>query len=164
MTKIGLLTCQRLPNLTDADQTLIPLFAQHNIIAEAVIWDDATINWQNYDLLIIRNTWDYYVKSQEFGQWMNLIETQNVVILNSIEVVRQNIHKFYLKEFQENGVKIIPTLFSSASSPITFEDLLATQWDKVVIKPAISAGSYQTEVYSMSELTKQKLEEIIVGK
>ena len=51
---IGLITCAKLPNLTPADQLLIPELAKHNINAQSVIWTDNTINWDDFDYLIFR--------------------------------------------------------------------------------------------------------------
>ena len=65
--KIALLTCERLPNLTEYDQLLIPELAKYNIQSKAVIWDDKTVNWSDYDYLIFRNTWYYYEKETEFN-------------------------------------------------------------------------------------------------
>ena len=94
--KIALLTCQRLPNLTPADQLLIPELAKHKIRAEAVIWDDPKVIWTDFDYLIFRNTWDYYEKESQFNLWLDTIKKLKVKTLNSIEVIEQNKHKFYL--------------------------------------------------------------------
>ncbi|HEY9044671.1 MAG TPA: hypothetical protein VIN08_02200 [Ohtaekwangia sp.] len=163
MPVIGLLTCQRLPQLHEADQALIPLFASKGITAKPVIWNDEDVRWEDYDCLIIRNTWDYYTQSDTFIAWLKRMGEKNVKLFNPVRIVQQNLHKFYLRTFEENGVRIIPTLFSSAASPISFEALQVKQWGKIVIKPAISAGSYLTTTFELSELTKQSFEEIVAG-
>jgi hypothetical protein len=58
--KIAILTCEKLPDLTQNDQLLIPALAKVNIAATAVIWNDKTVNWSDFDYLIFRNTWDYF--------------------------------------------------------------------------------------------------------
>ncbi|MBP6584199.1 MAG: hypothetical protein KA215_00855, partial [Flavobacterium sp.] len=67
---VGILTCARLPELLESDQKLIPLFSNENITAKAVIWDDESINWTEFDYLIFRNTWDYYQKEIAFNHWL----------------------------------------------------------------------------------------------
>jgi glutathione synthase/RimK-type ligase-like ATP-grasp enzyme len=163
MFTIALLTCQRLSNLTEPDQSLIPLFRNHGITAEPVIWNDPNIDWKKYDYLIIRNTWDYYTQSDAFIKWLNALRDQKIRMLNPIDVVLNNMHKFYLRDFQQNGVQIISTLFSDKSSPISFEKLTEKSWQKIVIKPAISAGSYLTKTFETSELTKASFDEIVEG-
>ncbi|HJS00019.1 MAG TPA: hypothetical protein VJ780_03700, partial [Flavobacterium sp.] len=109
--KIALLTCEKFPNLTPSDQLLIPALAKYDIEAKAEIWDDTSVNWTNYDYLIFRNTWDYYEKEEKFNLWLDQIEKLGIKTLNSLEIIQQNKHKFYLKSLQEKGVKIIPTYF-----------------------------------------------------
>jgi glutathione synthase/RimK-type ligase-like ATP-grasp enzyme len=150
--KIALLTCQKLPNLLETENQLIPELAKHNILAKAVIWDDQTINWKDFDLLIFRNTWDYYEKQIEFDAWLEKIKKLKIRTLNSIEIIYQNKHKFYLKEFQKDGFKIVPTIFIEKTSHLNIRKVIPTHWKKAVIKPAYSAGSYQTQVFELSEI------------
>jgi glutathione synthase/RimK-type ligase-like ATP-grasp enzyme len=163
MSNIALLTCQRLPDLFETDQTLIPLFKQRGINAEAAIWDDPAIDWKKFDALVIRNTWDYYTKSDAFISWLKYIRDNKIMMFNSAEVVLQNIHKFYLRDFEKQGIRIIPTIFSDRRESVSLDTLKQKQWNTVVIKPAISAGSYQTKTYSLNELSQQSLDEVLSG-
>ncbi len=149
--KIGLLTCQRLSQLTPADQLLIPEFAKYDCNAEAVIWDDPLVDWQQFDYLIFRNTWDYYEKEIAFNTWLDSIKKKGIPTLNSIEVIQKNKHKFYLKDLQRQGIKIIPTVFIEKTADLQLSKLLPNHWKKAVIKPAFSAGSYLTEVFTPDE-------------
>ncbi|WP_339889151.1 ATP-grasp domain-containing protein [uncultured Flavobacterium sp.] len=150
--KIALLTCQALPNLTDSDQLLIPALAKHNIEAYPVIWDDKTIIWTDFDYLVFRNTWDYFEKEEEFNSWLNSLKKLGIKTLNSIEIIEQNKHKFYLKDLEQKGIKIIPTQFISKTNHQNLKEILPKHWKKSVIKPAFSAGSYLTEVFNNDNL------------
>ncbi len=152
--KIALLTCQRLPDLTTADQLLIPELANHNIQAEAVIWDNPNVNWTNFDYLIFRNTWDYYEKESQFNLWLSTIKKLGIKTLNSIEIVEQNKHKFYLRELQNQNTTIIPTVFIEKTKHLNLAEIIPSHWKKAVIKPAFSAGSYLTEVFEIAEIDK----------
>ncbi len=152
--KIGLLTCEKLPDLTPADQLLIPALAKHNIIAKAVIWDDKSINWKDFDYLVFRNTWDYFEKESAFNLWLDQIEKLGVKTLNPIEVIKQNKHKFYLRDLQKNGIQIIPTVFIDKTQSLNLSELIPPHWKKAVIKPAFSAGSYQTAVFDVVDINK----------
>lgn len=158
---IALLTCERLPELNPADRALIPLFAEKDIVAVPVIWNAPGVRWQDFSALIIRNTWDYYQQADAFRNWLNAIESLGVPMLNPAPVVKDNMHKFYLKRFQEKGVAIIPTLFSPATAPLEYETLLAQGWNKVVIKPAISAGSFLTSTYELAVTTRDHFQEVV---
>lgn len=152
--KIALLTCGKLPELTPQDQLLIPELAKHNITATAVIWDDASINWSDYNYLVFRNTWDYFEKETEFNLWLDQIEQLGIKTLNPIAIIKQNKHKFYLREMEQQGIKILPTVFIDKTNNLNLKELIPFHWKKAVIKPAFSAGSYLTEVFETAEADK----------
>jgi len=150
--KIAILTCEKLPDLNPEDQNIITELAKHNIEAKAVIWDDKTVNWTDYDYLIFRNTWDYFEKETEFKIWLNQIEKLGIKTLNPIAIIQQNIHKFYLRDLQKLGVTILPTVFIDKTNHLNLTELIPSHWKRAVIKPAFSAGSYLTEVFNVSEI------------
>ncbi len=160
--KIALLTCEALPNLTIADQLLIPALAKHNIDAKAVVWDNKTVDWTGFDALIFRNTWDYYEKQSEFMDWLNHIEKQGIKTLNSLAIIKKNVHKFYLKALQQQNITIIPTVFIEKTPTLNLSEITPKHWEKAVIKPAFSAGSYQTKLFEAAniETINQEYQEI----
>ena len=160
-TTVALLTCERLPELNPADRALIPLLAGQDIVAVPVVWDTPDVRWQDFSALIIRTTWDYYKQADAFRQWLNVIEETGVPVFNPVSVVRDNMHKFYLKRFQEEGIVIVPTLFSSADAPLKYETVLSQGWEKLVIKPAVSAGSFLTDTYASNALTHDRFQALI---
>lgn len=163
---IALLTCERLPNLTEYDQLLIPELAKHNIQSKAVIWNDKSVNWNDYDYLIFRNTWDYYEKETEFNHWLNHIEELGIKTLNALEIIQQNKHKFYLQTLEKQGLKILPTVFIKKTTKLNLPEIIPNHWKKAVIKPAFSAGSYLTEVFDVIDIekTNQQYQSIAVQK
>lgn len=149
--KIGILTCARLPELLASDQKLIPLFAKENCTAKAVVWDDESVEWTEFDYLIFRNTWDYYQKETAFNLWLDKIESLGIKTFNPISVIQQNKHKFYLKELEKEGISILPTIFLEKNSSSNLQTLIPESWEKIVIKPAFSAGSYLTKLMDRNE-------------
>jgi glutathione synthase/RimK-type ligase-like ATP-grasp enzyme len=145
MQKIGLVTCEKHPNGIPSEINLPSEFKEKGINAEFVVWSDASIDWKSYDNLIIRSTWDYYTREAEFRAWLKKIIELGVPLFNPPVVIFDNMHKFYLREFANAGIKIIPTIFSDEKDVI--EKIEAMLWNKIVIKPAVSAGSYLTEVF-----------------
>ena len=152
--KIALLTCEKLPELTEADKLLIPALAKFNITATAMIWDDKNVNWSEFDYLIFRNTWDYFEKESEFNLWLDQIEQLGIKTLNSIDIIKRNKHKFYLREMEKQGIKILPTIFIDKTDLLEIDKKIPHHWKKAVIKPAFSAGSYQTEVFEPKDAQK----------
>jgi glutathione synthase/RimK-type ligase-like ATP-grasp enzyme len=152
--KIALLTCEKLPDLTPQDRPLIAELAKYGITATAVIWDDPSINWSDFDYLVFRNTWDYFEKETEFNLWLDQIEKLGIKTLNPIAIIKQNKHKFYLRVMEQQGVKILPTLFIDKATDLNLKELMPSHWNKAVIKPAFSAGSYLTEVFEAADTEK----------
>jgi glutathione synthase/RimK-type ligase-like ATP-grasp enzyme len=152
--KIALLTCEKLPDLTPQDRPLIAELARHDITATAVIWDDPSINWSDFDYLVFRNTWDYFEKETEFNLWLDQIEKLGIKTLNPIAIIKQNKHKFYLREMEQQGIKILPTLFIDKTTNLNLKELMPSHWKKAVLKPAFSAGSYLTEVFEAADVEK----------
>jgi len=149
--KIAILTCEKLPDLTQNDQLLIPALAKVNIAATAVIWNDKTVNWSDFDYLIFRNTWDYFEKEAEFNLWLDQIEQLGIKTLNSIDIIKKNKHKFYLRDMEKQRIKILPTVFLDKTDKLDLDKVMPAHWKKAVIKPAFSAGSYQTEVFESKD-------------
>ncbi len=152
--KIAILTCDQLPELTQEDQLLLPELAKNNIEATAEIWNDAEVNWKSFDYLVFRNTWDYFEKETEFNLWLDQLEKLGIKTLNPIDVIKKNKHKFYLREMEQQGVPILPTIFIDRTDKLDLNKIIPTHWKKAVIKPAFSAGSYQTEVFELKDLEK----------
>jgi glutathione synthase/RimK-type ligase-like ATP-grasp enzyme len=156
--KIALLTCEALPDLYQTDQSLIPELAKHNVIAKAAIWNDKTINWNDFDYLIFRNTWDYFEKESQFNAWLDYIQQSGIKTLNAIEIIQRNKHKFYLRDLEKQGIKILPTAFIDKTPSLDLASIIPESWEKAVIKPAYSGGSYLTEVFEINQLQEINLQ------
>lgn len=161
MKKIAIITYPKIPNLSEADQALIPLFLEKGFLAEPKCWGDLTTDWQQYEFLLFRSTWDYHLRETEFKAWLDFLDNQGVRIVNSSTVIKRNMHKFYLQELESKGIQIIPTLFSSSLSPISLDAIKDKNWTRIVIKPAISAGAYLTEVIDVEPLTDRVFHAIL---
>ena len=161
MKKIAIITYPKIPNLSEADQALIPLFLEKGFLTEPKCWGDLTTDWQQYEFLLFRSTWDYHLRETEFKAWLDFLDNQGVRIVNSSTVIKRNRHKFYLQELENKGIQIIPTLFSSSLSPISLDAIKDKNWTRIVIKPAISAGAYLTEVIDVEPLTDRVLHAIL---
>jgi glutathione synthase/RimK-type ligase-like ATP-grasp enzyme len=152
MTKIALLTCDQFPDLIPADQKLISLLHSRKIIADAVIWNDPSVTWHDYDALLFRSTWDYFLMDDLFTLWLDKMETLGIPTYNSVPVIKKNKHKFYLSEMAEAGIRIIPSVFIPKTPSLDLSQLLPASWHKAVIKPAVSAGSYLTKMFDMENV------------
>lgn len=108
--------------------------------AEVVVWHDPTVDWSAFDLVVIRSTWDYFDRLDEFLEWAERVHEVSRII-NSPSVIRWNSHKGYLVELGEAGIPVLPSLMLARGVGDAVERMVATGWDEVVIKPAVDGGA-----------------------
>ena len=52
-----------------------------------------------------------------------------------------------MRTLEKRGIQILPTIFIEKTNQLDISKMLPESWEKAVIKPAFSAGSYLTEVF-----------------
>lgn len=160
--KIALATFNQIFELNEDDKIFAKNLTQNDLEFEVVDWENENISWQRFDLVLIRTCWNYFKKPQKFLLWLESLHKQNIKIQNSFEVVKWNINKTYLKFFATKGFKITPTIwFESKKDFQIFTVLRETGWKKLVVKPMISGGAFETYVVTKENALelKPKLEE-----
>ncbi len=119
--------------------------------ADITVWDDERIDYSDYDLAIIRSCWDYDMRVEEFLDKMKQI-SQKTHLVNSYKLIENNSDKRYLKELQDRGIRIIPTIIAEQPKEIKIPSL----WKKVVVKPTVSASGKDTYLCEGKEFEKIK--------
>src|SRR2546423_10132868 len=147
--RVGLVTYSGEPTLTEDDRLLIPGLAMLGVEGLPVIWDDKRERWRECDALVLRSTWDYHLRPDEFRGWIDAVERAGLQLWNSPEVVRWNMHKRYLLDLEQRGVRIPETILVERGSEKSLESVLP--WDDAVVKPAISASATNTWRVILSE-------------
>jgi O-ureido-D-serine cyclo-ligase len=141
----------------DLDEDLPPLFAaltRAGAAVRVVDWDDAGIDWANFDLALLRSTWDYSMRMPEFLAWAERA-SQSTHLVNPLPMVRWNTDKHYLDELMHADVRTVPTTFvepgeSAAQAMNAF--LVQHAATEFVVKPAVSSGSRDAQRYGRREL------------
>ena len=146
--RLALATCAELPDLDQDDHALRDALTQRGIAHEAVVWDDPTVDWGAYPHVVIRSTWDYTERPAQFADWTRRVERTST-LLNPAAAVGWNIDKNYLRDLENTGVPIVPTIwldpernFDSRAIHTRFP-----AFGDFVIKPTVSAGSRDTGRY-----------------
>ena len=62
MKKIAIATCAEIPALIPSEQSIIKELAKQGYNAQPVVWTDTSIDWKQFELVIIRSVWDYFQK------------------------------------------------------------------------------------------------------
>jgi glutathione synthase/RimK-type ligase-like ATP-grasp enzyme len=131
--RIALATCAELPQLGDDEPLLLHALRARGVSTEPAVWDDPAVDWAGYELVVIRSTWDYAPRREQFAAWAQSVPR----LLNAADVVRWNTDKHYLAEVP----RAVPTQFVTPGQ--TWEPAAG----EYVVKPTISAGSRDTARY-----------------
>ncbi|MBA2663325.1 MAG: hypothetical protein H0U74_13640 [Bradymonadaceae bacterium] len=141
---ITIATCRPLPEPDPDEAPLLDALAQAGLRARLCAWHDRTVDWSLSPLTIIRSTWNYYHDRAGFVDWAERVTTVSE-LQNSASVVRWNSHKGYLLELARRGVRVVPSELIEAGQAASLEAICAAHnWSHVVVKPAVSAGSFET--------------------
>ena len=142
--KIAFVTQSPRPEMEDDDRPLAGALARRGAVVLSVPWDDASFDWSSVDVALLRSPWDYYRRFDEFQAWLRRVEPLTRLV-NPPDVVRWNANKRYLNELASKGVRVVPTAFVGRGERASLEKLCADRsWTTVVLKPAISADSWET--------------------
>jgi glutathione synthase/RimK-type ligase-like ATP-grasp enzyme len=129
----------------DEDSLLHSLLSQKGLNVHREIWDDPTVRWEDYGLLLIKSTWDYYEKISAFYQWLDKIAALGIPMLNPYSIIKWNSDKHYLQEMAAAGFNVIPSAIienGAASALAPFFSQFNTQ--QLIIKPCVSGGARNT--------------------
>lgn len=161
--RVFLVTCAALRELTDDDRPLLAELWKRGIKAEPAVWDDPATDWNAADLILLRSTWDYFLKPAAFAAWVARLESTGAPLWNPPATVRVNSDKSYLRALEAAGVSVAPTEWLARGTTVSLDELLAARgWNNAVVKPTVSGGAYLTAKVSRGEPAGQKaLDEVL---
>lgn len=112
---------------------------------ERVAWSDPAVDWSAFDVALIRQTWDYFQRFDEWQRWLDRVSVATRLV-NPAGLVRWNSDKRYLLELARAGVPCVPSrVWTRGSDPGRLaEHLQAAGWTEAVIKPVVSGGGRET--------------------
>ncbi len=130
----------------DDEEFLLPALRAVGAEPAVVVWDDPALDWASFDVVVLRSTWDYTMRRDEFLAW---VAATDVVtrLRNRPDVVRWNSDKRYLRDLAGYGLPVVPTEFFGPGDRPAFPAGVP-----FVVKPTVSAGSRNTARYAPDEL------------
>ncbi|QHT71601.1 hypothetical protein GXP67_35510 [Rhodocytophaga rosea] len=142
-------------SVENEDEKLLAFLQNKGHSIEFAIWNDPTVDWQQYDLAIVKSPWDYFDNIGLFYQWLDTLKSLQVRLLNPYETVRWNADKHYLLDIAQAGLPITSSLFIEkgwkAELPALFDKMRA---EKLIIKPCVSGGAKHTYAFTRNEATQ----------
>ncbi|MFD6515605.1 RimK family alpha-L-glutamate ligase [Rhodococcus sp. NPDC060176] len=142
MTTVLLLTCDGAAREADVESKLVmEALTTYGIASTMAPWSSPSLLDIDADLVLIRSTWDYTQRLEEF---LAVLDQLTAPIANPLSIVKWNAHKGYLTELAAAGVPIVPTAVITAGITAGKSELLTLpsfESADVIVKPAVSAGA-----------------------
>lgn len=146
--RIALATCRNIPEPDVDEPLMLDAFAKAGAEAELLAWDDPNAPFGDFDLVVLRSTWNYFEDLDAFLGWAGRVRH----LRNAAEIVRWNSVKTYLRDLEPRGIDIVPTKFVAKGESARLADV---PWKDVVVKPVVSAGSFCTERFTNDDARGQ---------
>ncbi len=146
--RIVLAGCPALPEGDGDDGGLVAALRRRGLQARWLSWDDPEA--LDADLVILRATWDYIDRVNEFLAWTRRVRN----LLNAPKVVAWNTDKRYLADLAKAGVPTLPSRFFAPGERVRLPA------GEVVVKPAVGAGSIGAQRFIDSDAAREHSTEL----
>ena len=118
------------PGITQLQNVLL----DRGIGSSLVVWNDKNVHWHKADLIVVRSTWDYQDKLDDFLEWARQLGS---MLVHGFEIFYWNTRKSYLMEIGAAGVPIVPSYLTQ--NPIVTPNLVTFE-APYVCKPVVGAS------------------------
>ena len=133
--RVAIATCEVVPDQFDDDELVVDALAGRGIEAGFVSWDAPGVDWDRFELVVVRSTWDYTGRLGEYLAWADGVGAR---LHNAPELIRWNADKRYVADLAAAGLAVVPTEFVGPGDPVP--ELAG----EVAVKPTVSAGGRDT--------------------
>lgn len=161
MKKCALLTINDLSDFESYDHLLIGPMQEYGWDVSFIPWDKHNQNWNNFDLVIVRSTWNYQNHLNDFLDVLRVIDQSKPLLLNPLPLIEWNINKTYLEDLKKNGIPIIPSLFyENFEIDEVWNSFNTFDSEKIIIKPMVGANADRIMLLNKSD-TIEKLKKTL---
>lgn len=142
--RIALATCSNLPDWEVDDRPLVAALTARGVEVTEPVWDDPEVDWAGFDACLIRTTWDYMERPDEYLAWAQKVAAVTR-LFNPPGAVRWNLDKRYLRDLEQRGIPTVPTVWlPRGSRPEIAETLAERGWRRAFLKPMVGATARET--------------------
>lgn len=155
--KIAIISSDRFVGKINEDIWLRDELLSQGEQCEIVSWEEENIVWTNYKSAVLRSSWWYHKRINDFLKFLQKLELSEVRLFNDKKIVEWNIQKdLQFKDLNLLGIKTVPTIFIPNNSINLKKEIAASYMEKyenLVIKPSISGSGDRTFLISRNEST-----------
>ena len=124
----------------DSDLLLAAL-GDLGVEAQLCAWDDVSVDWDGFDLTVVRSTWDYASRRDEFLAWARAVAR----LANPYAFIEYSSDKHYLFDLANRGYAVVDSVVVAVGEAPVFPA------GDFVVKPCVGAGSIDAERYRAEE-------------
>lgn len=128
-------------NLDPDAELLLDALGDVGIEGSMCVWNDSSILWNDFELTVIRSTWDYTRDREGYLAWAGAIER----LLNPYPVIEYSTDKHYLSDLERRSHRIVPSTFCDVGEEPAFPE------GAFVVKPTVGAGSIDADKYTCDD-------------
>ncbi|MFD0559306.1 glutathione synthase/RimK-type ligase-like ATP-grasp enzyme [Stackebrandtia endophytica] len=140
MTAVAIVTCAELPELDPDEAALLAPLRELGLTVTPQVWTDESVDWDKFDLTVLRCAWDYAEQRDRFITWAKGVPRLH----NGADLIEWNTDKRYLADLAAAAVPVVPTTWLPPSGEVSLPT--RGEW---VLKPSIGAGSRNAGRYQM---------------
>jgi O-ureido-D-serine cyclo-ligase len=124
----------------DAD-LLLDALSDVGIEGSMCVWSDSSIDWSEFELTVVRSTWDYTRDRAAYLTWARAIDR----LLNPYPIIEYSTDKHYLGDLERRSHRIVPSTFCDVGEEPVFPE------GAFVVKPTVGAGSIDADKYTRDD-------------
>ncbi|GII55164.1 ATP-grasp domain-containing protein [Planotetraspora thailandica] len=134
--KVAYVTCgDPIVRFDDEREAVLAAWLGAGIEGSTAAWDDPAVDWASFDAAVVRSTWNYIERRDDFVAWAHATE-RVTRLFNPASVLEWNTDKSYMRDL---GVPTVPTYWAEPGATVE-----PPEWAEYVVKPTISAGARDT--------------------
>jgi glutathione synthase/RimK-type ligase-like ATP-grasp enzyme len=138
---VALVTCDDIPELESDAPLLLEALDRKGLVPRIVSWTDQSVDWDSFALNVVRGTWDYVFRRDEYVSWTRSTPR----LFNPADVLEWNTDKRYIADLDDSGVAVVPTRFVAPGEDF---ELPAGE---IVLKPTVGAGGIEAGLFGSDE-------------
>lgn len=118
-----------------------------------IIWSDKSVNWNEYDIAIVRSAWDYIDRYEEFIRVLKKINDSTCRLYNPYKTIVWNSDKNYIFDLEKWGIPVVPTYKTSGIDLNEIKSFFEKNGiSEIIFKPVIGGGGadvHRTDIKEM---------------
>jgi glutathione synthase/RimK-type ligase-like ATP-grasp enzyme len=142
---VGIATCTTFLGEDDDAPALADALSRAGLASREAAWDDPTVDWSAFTIVVLRSTWDSVGRPAAYVAWIERVASCTTLV-NAPEVVTWCFDKRHLAGLAAEGAPVVPTVWIEPGDEAW--ELLPSE---LVIKPAISGGGIDSARYRVAQ-------------